>query len=343
MPLKSSDPAMPCWMLLMTASSALRCSVSLSRRCVSSKRRALCSATPIDDAIVVSRRTSDSPNAYSRSWFSMVMRAHAPVADDDRDHRHRQRLVGAGHGDRSRRRSSPPPCSRRSGVRRAQMRRPDARPNRSTRSGMSRRTPCSIAYRSLDACALSWSIQVMPMSSLFSTSRSLSPTRSTMPWKSSEPAMPCWMLLMIVSSPARCSSSAVRSVDLALEALGEAHVGERDGGLAREHRQQVAVAVVEAAERAVDVGVDVAEQLALHDQRRDRGWLRWASRGAPSGVWRRLDGAIAACLEQPRRHRSRAARARPRRSAPASRRWRRPWARPALPAPAARAPRRKAR
>ncbi len=52
---------MPCWMLLITASSALRCSVSFSSRCVSSKRRAFSSATPIVAPIVVSRRSSASP------------------------------------------------------------------------------------------------------------------------------------------------------------------------------------------------------------------------------------------------------------------------------------------
>ena len=64
---KSSSAARPCWMLLMTASSAVRCSVSLSRRCVSSKRRAFSSATPMLAASVSSSRTSDSPNAFSRS------------------------------------------------------------------------------------------------------------------------------------------------------------------------------------------------------------------------------------------------------------------------------------
>ena len=43
---------MPCWMLLMTASSAARCSVSFSRRCVSSNRRAFSSATPMLAATV---------------------------------------------------------------------------------------------------------------------------------------------------------------------------------------------------------------------------------------------------------------------------------------------------
>ena len=42
------------------------------------------------------------------------------------------------------------------------------------------------------------------MSPVLKTSRSLSPTRSTMPWKSRLAEMPCWMLLMIASSFARC-------------------------------------------------------------------------------------------------------------------------------------------
>ena len=57
---------------------------------------------------------------------------------------------------------------------------------------------------------------------------------------------------------------------LGLEARGEARVGQRHGGLRREQRQQVAVGVVETAERAVDVGIEIAEQLALRDQRRDQ-------------------------------------------------------------------------
>ena len=39
--------AIPCWMLLITASSALRCSVSFSSRCVSSNSRAFSSAMPM--------------------------------------------------------------------------------------------------------------------------------------------------------------------------------------------------------------------------------------------------------------------------------------------------------
>ena len=77
----------------MMASSALRCSVSLSRRCVSSKRRAFSSATLMVVASVVSRRTSDSPKACSRSWFSSEDRADHAVAADDRDADARSALV----------------------------------------------------------------------------------------------------------------------------------------------------------------------------------------------------------------------------------------------------------
>jgi hypothetical protein len=69
-PWNSSFEAMPCWMLLITASSALRCAVSFSSRCVSAKLRALSSATPMLEATVVSRRSSASPKAFSRSWSS---------------------------------------------------------------------------------------------------------------------------------------------------------------------------------------------------------------------------------------------------------------------------------
>ena len=55
---------------------------------------------------------------------------------------------------------------------------------------------------------------------------------------------------------------------------------------------RVAVAVVEAAERAVDVGVDVAEQLALHDQQGDEMAALGERAPAPSGVWRRLTARL---------------------------------------------------
>ena len=123
---------------------------------------------------------------------------------------------------------------------------------------------------------VSSSHQRMPMSPVANTSRSLSPTRSTMAWKSSAPAMPCWMLLMIASSPARCSEHRVGRLQLrgalrhlCFEPLRPLRVVQRHGGLRREHAQEVAVGVVEAAERAVDVGVEVAQQPLLRDQRRD--------------------------------------------------------------------------
>ncbi len=74
MPWKLSSAAIPCWMLLITASSALRCSVSLSRRCVSANRRAFSSATAMLAARVCSKRTSDSSNASSRSKSESAIR-----------------------------------------------------------------------------------------------------------------------------------------------------------------------------------------------------------------------------------------------------------------------------
>ncbi len=58
-------------------------------------------------------------------------------------------------------------------------------------------------------------------------------------------------------------------LDLVLEALRPLRVVQRDRGLAREHPQQVAVGLTEAPESAVDIDVEIAQQLALRDQRRD--------------------------------------------------------------------------
>ncbi len=57
--------------------------------------------------------------------------------------------------------------------------------------------------------------------------------------------------------------------DLLLEALRPLGVVECHGGLAREHAQEVAVRFTEPSEGAVEVGVEVAQQLPLRDQRRD--------------------------------------------------------------------------
>ena len=87
--------------------------------------------------------------------------------------------------------------------------------------------------------------------------------------------MPCWMSLISASSPARCSASACAARRLGgalghlrFQAGREAQVVQRHGGLAGQHGQQVAVGVVEAAERALDVGVDEAQQPVLRHQRR---------------------------------------------------------------------------
>ena len=77
--------------------------------------------------------------------------------------------------------------------------------------------------------------------------------------------MPCWMLLMIASSPARCSrsafdvcSSSVRCATFCSSPSRPLRVVERDGGLAGEQAQHVAVGLVEAPEEAVHVDVQVA-------------------------------------------------------------------------------------
>ncbi len=66
--------ASPCWTLLIIASSAARSSVWPRRRFVSSKRRALSSATLRLVARVLSTRTSRSLNALVRSRFWSEMR-----------------------------------------------------------------------------------------------------------------------------------------------------------------------------------------------------------------------------------------------------------------------------
>ena len=89
--------------------------------------------------------------------------------------------------------------------------------------------------------------------------------------------------------------------DLALQTSGEAHVGERHGGLRGEHGDEVTVAVVEAAERAIDVAVDVTQELALDDQRRDQMAALLDGRDIV-GRMAQADGAAAARLGQPRCH-----------------------------------------
>ncbi len=87
---------------------------------------------------------------------------------------------------------------------------------------------------------------------------------------------------------------------LLLQPGGEAQVGQRDRGLGGEHRQQVAVGVVEAAARAFDVGVHVAQQFLPRDQRGDQARAlvrRFLSRGPVAQA--RLAGV--AGLNQPGR------------------------------------------
>ena len=57
--------------------------------------------------------------------------------------------------------------------------------------------------------------------------------------------------------------------DRLLEVLRALRVVERDRGLAREHGHEVAIGIAEAPERAVEIGVQVADDLAARHQRRD--------------------------------------------------------------------------
>ncbi len=150
--------------------------------------------------------------------------------------------------------------------------------------------------------------QAMPMSSVANSARSRSPTTSTMAWKSSLAATPCWMSLTTASSAARCSASGLRGAgvggalgDLLLEAGSEAQVGQRHAGLAGEKREQIAVGVAEAAERALDVGVEEAEHLVLGQQRRDDARALVHAAAAFGAVTQAGDAAVAGFVE-PGRH-----------------------------------------
>ena len=110
------------------------------------------------------------------------------------------------------------------------------------------------------------------------TSRSRSPTRSRWPGipAGRDPALdgvdqrqPVVALLELVLARGQ----------RALEFCALAAARQGGGGLARQRGQQVAVDTVEAAQPAFDVGVEIAEQLALHHQRRDQAGALVARRG----------------------------------------------------------------
>jgi hypothetical protein len=58
--------------------------------------------------------------------------------------------------------------------------------------------------------------------------------------------------------------------DLGLEAFPGAQVGQCDRGLRRQQRQHIAVGGAEPPGHAVDIGIEIAEQLARRDQRSDQ-------------------------------------------------------------------------
>ena len=88
---------------------------------------------------------------------------------------------------------------------------------------------------------------------------------------------------------------------LRLQPTGKAQVGQRHRGLAGQHGQQVAVGLAEAAEGAFDVGIHMAQQLALRHQRRHQAraliLLRRAL-GAVAQAWLARGGGVV----QPGRH-----------------------------------------
>ena len=254
-----SEPAIPCWMLLITASSALRRSVSLSRRCVSANRRAFSSATPMLAATVVSRRTSGSPKAPSRSWFSTTSAPTARV------------LPRIGRPMHERHWSVPctrvnPIGSSSARVRTTSTSRPwrirhIALPGRKRTGGGLSRTSCSYDIRHLDLVALA----VPPEDGQVAHAEDRAKLVADQVDDREEVELGDQPLLDAVDH---------RQLGVALlDLLGLMHGGEpggvRDGRLLGERRDQVAVGGVEPARRAVDVDVEGAEQHAPVEQRRD--------------------------------------------------------------------------
>ena len=86
--------------------------------------------------------------------------------------------------------------------------------------------------------------------------------------------------------------------DLGLEILDPVRMSRRHGGLGCEHCQSIAVAVGEAAESALDVGVEVAEHLLPRHQRSDHATALLGFVG-PRGAVTKMDCAGAACRVEP--------------------------------------------
>ena len=88
--------------------------------------------------------------------------------------------------------------------------------------------------------------------------------------------------------------------DLALQRLGGTQVQQRHCRLRGQQRQQLRVAVVEAAEGAVDVSVEEAEQLALGQQRHNEAAALGGELGT-FGAVAQAGGAAAAGFREPGR------------------------------------------
>ena len=147
-----------------------------------------------------------SPNACSRSSSRATIDAEHAVAADDRHDRRRLRACRCPGAYASRR-----TCRVRALLTTAGCRVRSIVLARTTgldavRSACVQPLAVLVDVEEMDA-PVSWSYQRMPMSRCSSTSRSLSPTRSTIAWNRAQPAMPCWMLLITASSALRCSVS----------------------------------------------------------------------------------------------------------------------------------------
>ena len=333
---KESSPAMPCWMLLITAISAARCSVSFSRRCVSSNRRAFSSATPMLEATVVSKRISASPYACSRTWFSRRQHTRQTVARKDRDEDNRERAVGARHqaDARSVELGGRVVHERSAGL---------AHPAERTAGHEHHR-------RDLQPLAVLVLVQKMEQAGLRIDQANADVLglqhRAQLVAHEVDDGLefqrPGHALLDAVDDgELACALLQLGGAlgHLAFQPRGEAHVGERQRRLGRQHAEELHVAVVESAVESVDVGVDEAQKLALREKRHDERALLVDGLGLLGQVAQRGAAGAARFLE-PWADVRRPVPPRSRRGAEASRRS---ADRLRLPAPAARAPRRRAR
>ncbi len=118
--------------------------------------------------------------------------------------------------------------------------------------------------------SLSWSHQTMLASPVANTSRSLSPTSSTIALE----VEPAGDAALDRADHLELADARVERLvapgDLRLERSFPAQGDDRRCDLAGEHRQQVAFGVTKATDAAVDIAIEVAEQCPPGDERRDQ-------------------------------------------------------------------------